>query len=236
MWVPGGIGVTSGNASGIVTVEAANTTTSTAAVNSVIGLQPGYNFAVGTSNAMRCVAACLQVYWPGTESNRQGYISYGTMNGNNMVAGTSYTMDNLSTLFNMSERIPTDYVEYKWRPSDGDQLFTNPLQSTPTPDLARKGALGFVIKGIPVSTGVRVRLVAVMEWQPLAGEGVTVAGNSRNTSVNSLDHVINYLDSAGDWMLKAGHVLASGYRAGRAALPYVQAVSYATQKMGGLLM
>jgi hypothetical protein len=114
-----------------------------------------------------------------------------------------------------------DHIEIKLRPTAADQDWTLPSAPTTQPDLNKKGAIGFTVKGIPPATGIRVRLIAVYEWQPLANQGLVTPANARNTSVNTLDHVVNFLDRTGNWIVRASHAANTVYNIGRQIQPYV---------------
>lgn len=240
IWAPGGIGVSSTTASGITTIEAAASSTSVTAVSPPATYNPGQGFLSGVAANCRVVAACIQVFWPGSENNRQGYITYGNVSGATILTGTSYSVDSVSQLLPNSERMPMDFIEIKLRPQDGDQQWTNPGGATTVAELSKKGAIGFAIKGIPTSTGVRVRFVAIYEWQAYPGQGLVIPDNARNTSTNTLDHIVNALDATGNWVAKAVHAANTVYRIGRQVQPYASALArttnYAARAIPALMM
>lgn len=228
LWIPGAIGNNAGNAPSIITIESSATGTAVTSVNPPNTYNPGFTFLNASAAGVRVVSACMQVYWPGSEGNRSGYITYGNANGSALIVGSSYSADGVSQIFPNSERMPMDYVEIKLRPQDGDQNWTPPFNNTPVSELYKKGAVGFVIKGIPTSTGVRVRLVAVYEWQPNSGQGIVIPDNARNHSSNTLDQVINFLDATGNWVAKIAHSANTVYRLGRQVQPVASMLARTT--------
>lgn len=234
LWTPGAIGNAPG-ASSITTIQSSSSGSSVTALVGSVGVQPGWSFLAATTRTARCVAACLQIYWPGTELNRSGYVSYGNGTGGILASGGSYSVDGYSQMLAESVRMPDSYVEIKWKPTASDQDWTDPTTATPASDLFRKGSIGFAVKGIPVSTGVRVRLVAVYEYQPAANQGMVIPYNSRSLSNNSLDQIVNALDSTGKWATSIGQVAGAGLRMAGKVYNAGKLVNYAT-KAAGLLM
>jgi hypothetical protein len=170
----------------------------------------------------------MQVFWAGSETSRAGYISYGNTTGAQIIIGGSYSADSISQVFPNVTRTPMDHLEIKLRPTTADMDWTQPSLPTLQPDLNRKGAIGFTAKGLPAATGLRVRLVAVYEWQPLANQGLVTPANARNTSSNTLDHVVNVLDRTGNWMVSAAHAANTVYNVGRRVQPIVSALARTT--------
>lgn len=237
VWTPGGIGTTGTVASNLSQFESPLSSSGATAAGLVPATNPGFNFLSANASAARCVAACLQVYWPGSEQNRAGYITYGKCPGSSVIIGTAgYTADGVGTIFQTSQRMPVDRIDVVWKPMDGDQQWTNPSANTPTIELTRKGAVGFVVKGIPSGTGVRVRMVAVYEYMPIAASGLSIPYDSRNMSNNTLDQVVNFLDRIGGFTDGAVKFGASALRAAGKVGRAVNAVSYASRAMPALLM
>lgn len=164
---------------------------------------PGSGLANGAS-AIRCVAACMQVYWAGTELNRQGFITAGNTIGNSYPANAIFTSNSGSTLLPFYMRMPGDCFEIKWRPTDADQEFVGPTDNIGPITLNNHGALTVNVDGLPVGTGVRIRMVAVYEYIPSLTAGIAMSTNSKNRSRFTLDSVLNALDSLGDWTVSAG--------------------------------
>lgn len=167
-------------------------------------LQPGSTFFAFGSEAVRCVAACLQVHYVGTELDRAGTISLGRCNAGSVVNTTTASVSRIRSLSPYVDRTPESHYEIKWCPADGDQLFTDPSLITGERQAERKNGLMLSYSGIDPSK-LRVRLVAVYEWVPESGNGLVTTMESRNRSNNSLDHVLNAVDRTGRWWLKNGH-------------------------------
>lgn len=175
---------------------------------------PGNNFLTSNAGQFRCLAACIQVYWPGTELNRSGIISMGQFPADivtDAVVGTS----DIRTASPYVERMPDGMSELKWRPTAYETTWqrVGNVQDTST-DWDKYTALAVSATGIPVSTGIRVRMVAVYEWIPRPGTASGLTTIHRTTvKTGSLSNILSALDRTGDWMyngaMKAGHALTS---------------------------
>lgn len=175
---------------------------------------PGNGFLATNAGSFRCLAACVQVYWPGTELNRQGIVSMGQFPADITTDAVVSTSD-IRTASPYVERMPEGMVELKWRPTAYETTWqrANMVQDTST-DWDKYTALTVTAAGIPVSTGIRVRMVAVFEWVPKPGTASGLTTIHRTTvKTGSLSSIIAALDRTGDWMyngaMKAGHALAS---------------------------
>jgi hypothetical protein len=169
----------------------------------------------------------MQITYLGTESARSGVINYGAANGTTFTQGDAVSAATLSNVLEKFTRTPVGTVDVKWRPSNFDQVFKDTTATPSATDLAKNSALGVVFSGLQATAGLRLRLVAVYEYQPANNTGMVNTASSRNTSNASLDHVINYLDAAGDWMYSAANSAGRVIRGAQAIAPYVQAVGYA---------
>lgn len=226
-WTPGGIGNNAGAAPALITGEQASAGTAFTTATLGTTTQPGWAYLSTNSGASRCVAACIQVMFVGAESARSGIVAYGGLTGSTIASGVSTNASNALQLFEKYERMPVSSLEVKWRPGSFDQEWTNPNSGTSATELGRRSAVGLAWVGAPASTGIIVRMVAVYEYVPILSSGLVVPYNSRSTSSSSLDHVVNALDSTGEWMYNAGRVVNSAYRVGQSAMPYVRAIAYA---------
>lgn len=175
---------------------------------------PGNNFLATNAGQFRCLAACVQVYWPGTELNRQGIISLGQFPADIVTDAVVATAD-IRTASPYVERMPAGMAELKWRPTAYETTWqrANNVSDTST-DWDKYTALTVTAAGIPVSTGIRVRMVAVYEWVPKPGTSSGLTTIHRTTvKTGSLSNIIATLDRTGDWMyngaMKAGHALVS---------------------------
>jgi len=178
------------------------------------GDMPGYNFLSTNAGQFRCLAACVQVYWPGSELNRQGIVSLGQFPADIVTDAVVSTSD-IRTASPYVERMPDGMAELKWRPSAYETTWQRPAMIVDTStDWDKYTALAVTASGIPVSTGMRVRMVAVYEWIPKPGTNSGLTTIHRTTvKTGSLSTIIAALDRTGDWMysgaMKAGHALAS---------------------------
>lgn len=170
---------------------------------------PGNAFLAGNASWARCLAACVQVYYPGSELSRAGVVSLGQYPAE--IVSDTVAVATYRQMANYVLRTPADYAEIVWRPNQADLLGREPLPpgTLNTSNMNGTNTTSIVVTaaGIPVSTGIRIRVVAVYEWQPdpLAGFKNTVV---RNPNPATLGQVLAYLDRTGDWM--AGTARAAG--------------------------
>jgi len=197
------------------------------------GYGPGQTYLSGGAEACRCLSACLQVFYPGSELSRQGIIGIGQCDArvfDTTLAGLSSTI--LRTTLQNVERMPAGYAEVIWRPNNYDITWQKPVDLS---HLAQQTALAVSVYGIPASTGVRIRMVAVYEWQPTPANGLTTPLIATTPSKNTLHDVLGYLDSFGNWMYKSangvGHAAASLYR----GATRVGEVAYGVTKMAAIM-
>lgn len=235
-WTPGGLGSVSVNATGIAQGVAIDSNTNLTQVNVPTSGQPGYTYLSQNSTNFRAVAACMQITYLGSEANRSGMVNYGVVNGSTYNSGDITTSDALTTVLERFERTPVNTIEMKWRPSAFDQTFKDTTATLSAAELSKYGALGLTYSGLQAAAGLRVRMVAIYEFQPNKAIGIVSTSASRNTSTNSLDHVINFLDSSGAWMYNAASAANRFVRGASAAVPYVQAVAYGGTRVAGLLL
>lgn len=235
-WTPGATGNNAGFAAGLVPATAINSVTAMTGVSISAATQPGYTYLLANASTFRTVAACMQITYLGTEANRSGVINYGNANGSTFNVGDAVASATLANVLEKFERTPVGTVEVKWRPSAFDQTFKEPALNPTAAELARYQSLGLAFSGLVAAAGLRVRLVAVYEYTPINNLGVANVSSSRNTSSSSMDHVINFLDSSGDWMYRASGSLARAARGAASLEPFVRAVTYGGARVAGLLM
>lgn len=169
---------------------------------------PGNAFLTANASWARCLAACVQVYYPGSELSRAGVVSLGQYASE--VVSDTLAVANLRTQANYVMRTPADVAEIVWRPNQADLLGREPMTTFNTSNMqlgVNTTSLVVTGAGLPVSTGLRIRVVAVYEWQPDPASGF------KNTVVQStnpvtLGQVLSILDRTGDWM--AGTARATG--------------------------
>lgn len=204
IWAPGCISPTQGT--GVYT--AANSSTATILSTGGSGTYvPGLPALQSIASSARIVSACVQVMWPGTEFNRQGFVSCGQVSGALLKEGTTgavLSVDNVRPLLTFGQRIPTDAAEIRFRPFSGDAAWTDP--SVDDSVAATNGAIALAFYGLPVSTGVRMRIVAVYEYTPKFSTSQAIPVASRTTSGNTQNEVITSLDKNDpNWYYKVGN-------------------------------
>nr|UHS72177.1 MAG: putative coat protein [Tombusviridae sp.] len=206
-WSPGGYNsaATPQFGNGIISVngatDAGNLTPSSASVNTYC---PGFTFLAANAGSYRCIAACLQLYWPGSELNRQGVV--GVAQSTLGLVGTSQTVTcaQMRSLCPVVERMPGNMVEAKWAPNFADGLFRSPGGSQEAEN--GHSALLATWAGIPVSTGVRIRLVIVVEWRPKIA-GLVLSSNTSVGSSGEMQQVRRALDArSASWWHISGQV------------------------------
>lgn len=209
---------------------AVDDTTSVSLNDSSAAQAPGYAYLRGVASAVRCVSACVQVSWPGSELNRQGFVTLGQVTG--AVAATATTgfgtgtvsVSALRPLCHLRTRVPETVAEVKWRPTLADAQWHDPNVTAAVGRLNEAGAILLTASNLPASTGLRVRYIVTYEWVPKSAQGLTSSFDNRARSVNSTDDVINMLDRQGpDWAYMVGRatsvlgMMSSAYVAGRTA-------------------
>lgn len=184
------------------------------------GGQPGYDQLITMAGGVRCVAACMQITFPGTELNRSGIVSLAQLpdaaavlrSGSDAGPAATFTVGELRSVSPMVSRTPETTLEVKWKPSFSDQRFKTPNVTSHT-DIAQHSCLTATWSGIPASTGMRIRVVAVYEWVPKASNGLMNSNESRARTPCTLDQVLNYLDQAGNWVYGSMKYTAAAYKA-----------------------
>jgi hypothetical protein len=227
VYTPNAIG---NNGAAIVSGAAANAATNLTLAYATASTQPGYTFLASNSSNVKAVASCIQIIYLGTELNRSGVISYGNLSGASFFPSDTPNTGNASNLFEHFCRMPNGTLEVKWRPTAFDQSGTDAGQATVASNQIRNGSMGFAFSGLVAAAGIRVRMVTVYEYTPNNQIGIVSTTSSRSTSNNTLDQVINYLDSTGSWMTRMGDSLGGVMRGASRIAPYVQAVGYAGRR------
>jgi len=210
VWCPGVFGPAGGLA---YHQSAASSTASTLAT--LPTEQPGYAFLQANASAVRIVSACMQVYWPGTELNRQGFISFGQVSGallSEGLAGAVTSADNVRPLLTNHSRIPESMIEIKFRPFSGDMVWTDPSINDSVS--ATNGGMALTAYNLPVATGYRIRFVATYEYTPKFNLGVAAQPMSKANSAHTVTDVINELDKNPDWAYGFGQKVAYATKIG----------------------
>jgi hypothetical protein len=224
VWVPGMI-------RGFSFSTALDSTGSTYALDPT--LVPGYAFITTTTASMRALSACMQVMFPGTELQRSGVVSLGTVPASSVTncvpaaqggAGQSTTTALVRQMSQFTERTPDTMMEITWRPGQGDGELIDISGEASVPSnygtlTAGRNALIMSASGLPAAVGVRIRTVVVYEYTPALGQGI-VATVETSPSVNSVNDVLRALDSSdARWFINGFKKV--GMAVGRAGLSYV---------------
>lgn len=131
--------------------------------------------------AVRAIAGCLQATYLGPEQTRAGICalmqtSMGNASQYNTVGGLRSASDRVM-------KIPDETVEIKLIPAAKNADFIS-CDTTAKADALQLPSLVYSCSGIPVSTGIRIRLVQILEWMPFTSVGVvntTSGAESRAT-------------------------------------------------------
>jgi hypothetical protein len=127
-------------------------------------------------------------------------------------------------------------VEIKWLPNTYDMEWNTPSGDTNLGLTQRRSSLVSSTYGIPISTGMRYRMVAVVEWLPQSGQGTQANPLTHNISGNTFPQVLKFLEETGHSVysgaLQVGRTASSLYAAART----VQHVAYGTAKLAALTM
>jgi len=174
--------------------------------NQVLPFSNQYGFQPGNGNvnwdSVRPVAACLQLMWPGSELNRQGIVSLAVVpTAFAFQSSTGTSVQSLRQASPIVSRMPDSVVEVKWRPGEKDNQFNATQIADLTVDSDGRNSLLATWTGIPGSTGVRVRMVAIYEVSFVASSGyiTSVTTNSAPASKHSVNDIFHALDRAGEW-------------------------------------
>jgi len=197
--------------------------------------QPGFDQLSTMAGGVRCVAACMQITFPGTELQRSGVVSLAQLPDANAVLRTgshvnpavSFTVGGMRAVSPVVSRTPETTMEVKWKPSIGDQAYKTP-DAVSHSDTSRHSCLTATWSGIPAGVGMRIRMVAVYEWVPRAANGLMNSNESRARTPYTLDQVLNYLDMSGNWVYGSMRYASMAYKAYQTLLG-----SQSSRGMGG---
>lgn len=183
---------------------------------------------------VRAVACCAQIIWPGSELNRQGVVGFGQVDSG-LIFTTGLTTAQLRQLCPRVDRMPADIAEVKWRPGDSDAEGSHGDSGT-TGAVNGKGSLLITWAGIPPSTGVRIRIVTILEVTAKANSGMVLAPGSNNPSKHTASQVLEVLDRTGHWFYEAGAFIAKAYDVGANLYKTAQAYGRVATRAVPLLM
>lgn len=218
-WTPGAIGTTN---SELVAAEFATTGTSGTAAG--LGGAPGKTFLASNSTSYRPVAACMQVYYLGSETTRQGFVLVDNTLGGLIDIGGAYSTDLLSRTLGSYSRTPGNCIEAIFKPAMGDETWIDPSVATAAVDKDRRGALTIAWGGLPAATGLSVVLTGIYEWVPNPASGLAASTESRSASQNDVRQVMDVLAARGTQFIRGvGAELMTGALAG--GIAYAQRTS-----------
>lgn len=225
-WSPGNM--ITGNNTALITNEAVATNTLGTAL-----VAPGRTFLTANAAAARCVSACIQISFPGTEFNRSGFVALGQSTYSRLSNGT-YNTAVMRTLAEKVRRMPDGDVEVRLVPNLTSETYVNPNGGDLSDGMP---GLFFSVFGVPPSTGIRIRMVAVYEWLPKESVGMTLPNAATVAdSKHTMNDVLRSMRSWGDWMYEGfeetAHAVSSLVGAARAG----QALVRGTARAGALLL
>jgi hypothetical protein len=174
---------------------------------------PAEAFLTANASAYRCVAACIQVMYNGTELNRSGFIATGVYTGfNTFTPPTGTSPYQWSSNLPNTSRTPSSMIEQRWYPSGTD--VSNVVEPAAT---AYYEANSIIVSasGYPVNTGLRFRMVGVYEWWPKQALGVVQNATTAPPSSNTMDQVLRHLGAAAKWAYANQDTIAMGVRAAK---------------------
>lgn len=209
-WTPGAIGTTN---SEMLTAEYLNTGTSASPI--VLTSAPGKAFLAANSTSYRPVAACMQVYYLGSETGRAGFVLCDNTTGGLIDLGGSYSTDLLSRTLGAYSRTPGNCVEIVWKPTMGDETWIDPGVATAAVDKDRRGAVTLAWGGLPAGVQLSIVCTAIYEWIPNPQSGLASSTESRSSSRNDMREVMDALVARGTKFIRGvGAELATGALAG----------------------
>lgn len=175
---------------------------------------PGRQFLSTNASAVRCIAACMKITYPGAESARAGRIHYGHTQAGLIDSGDTTSVDALAPNLQHFGRTPPDTIELVWRPSIADTEFNDPRAAASATLRDRKSALTFAWAGQPAAVGMTIHFTAVYEWLPVTGTGLAADVKGKNTSNNTMDEVLDFANNNFSWVRSAVHGGLSSFGAG----------------------
>lgn len=230
-WIPGKLDCDGTVNKSMCYMETVNSATGGTWTASPQAQTPAAAFLATNAASVRIVAACISFTWAGTELNRQGLVGYGIVSGASILPAVVSSADSTLPLMQVSTRVPSEMVEFNFRPGNADQDFssTNYISDPSNNDLSRSQAFQIAYKNLPANYGgIHLKLTAVYEYIPAAAFGVSNPAMSRNTSNNTFDQVVNYLDNTGAWFRGAARVGNAAMGAIASAYPVARGIAALT--------
>lgn len=150
-------------------VAAATDVAASVAVESGLSV---FTYLSFNASAFRCIAFCLDVMYPGSETGRSGLLSWGRTVDLIKSAQTLNVGNIMASLPNTS-RVPGNMQKVIWLPNSADEEFTQLDSSGLVVSNAAEGA-GVTVAwtGIPVSTGLTIKITSVVEYLPKYNQGL----------------------------------------------------------------
>jgi len=210
-WTPNAMGIVSGNTACATVLQATTRPSSVVATPSVMSdystYTPGYNWLRSNASAVRCIAACMQIYTNASEMNRSGFISTGVTT-NSLIVSTDQTSPiairpNLPVMV----RAPESVMETLWSPTPFDANFIDPVVAAASP-IGGCGAITACGTGLAVGTGVTIKLTAVYEYQPSQNTGMAATVKKSVETNNTFNDVMRFLERNSMWWFRAGKVVS----------------------------
>lgn len=239
LWTPNNRNADAGNVYGfgtLVGLAASDTASITPSAGGSGTYFPGNTFLATNAGSYRTLAACIQVYWPGSELNRAGIVSVAQCTNGLLKTTDSVNVAALRSQCPVVRRMPTNFLEAKFGPGFADGMFHDP--TTGKQEESGLGAILVTWAGLPVATGVRLRLVAVYEWTPKVS-GLVLSSNTAGASPQSFVDARKKLDEAApDWWYTAGSITrriavnADAFMQGVAGAA-ASTVAYSARRAGG---
>ncbi|APG76245.1 hypothetical protein 3 [Changjiang tombus-like virus 4] len=171
-------------------------------------LIPGRDFLNANAGQFRCLAACLRIYWPGTELNRQGIVS-NLQTTADIVNNSNASVGAIRASSTYVQRMPEDYTELKWLPSEYELEMRAPGVIAASQEFSRFSALVTTTSGVPSATPIRWRMVAVYEWVPRVSTGLSSMNTAASVPAGSFQRVTQALTSIGNWAYVSSHQAAT---------------------------
>lgn len=214
-WTPGYVNFTDTE---VLTGTGSSPTLALTATASGGTLTPGKTFLTNNVKGVRCVAACLKVTFPGTESARSGRVHYGLTNAGMIDNGNTISVNSVASTLQHYSRTPADTIELVWKPNQADFEFNDPSEVASPLLRDRKASITVAWAGLPAAVGMTFHLTAVYEWTPVTGLGVATDALGKNMSRNTFDDVLDSVIASGfTFVRSAGTAAGSALGAGLTA-------------------
>lgn len=169
------------------------------------------------SDDVRCLAACLEVTYVGTELDRSGAMGVLAGHADSVVRGGVVTnVISKMGIANEFGRTPKDTIEIKWVPAELDQQYTN-LSDAPTNFFGDRTAIGFALIAGDKAVAVRLRLTVIYEFLPKSGSGMPLPTVQRNI-VGGYERLVNAAFSNPHFISNMKRAAESAYTVARAVM------------------